>query len=113
MPSGAAARRLKVRRRFDFANPSATMSGTRGHKALAGKGRALDMKIIVIAKAQNRRLPRKHFLEVAGRPLIHWAVLDAVAVPQAPIVIAADSEELNDFAVGADLIRGTGQCLAF
>jgi CMP-N-acetylneuraminic acid synthetase len=59
------------------------------------------MKIIVIAKAQNRRLPRKHFLEVAGRPLIHWAVLDAVAVPDVPIVIATDSGELNDFAAGA------------
>jgi CMP-N-acetylneuraminic acid synthetase len=57
------------------------------------------MKIVIIAKAENKRLPRKHFLEVAGRPVIHWAVADAVRVPGVPIVIATDSPALNDFAL--------------
>ena len=37
--------------------------------------------------------------KVAGRPVIHWAVADAVRVPGVPIVIATDSPELNDFAL--------------
>lgn len=59
------------------------------------------MRAIIIAKACNRRLPDKHRLPVAGRPLIHWAVLDAVRLPDVPIVIATDRTELNELALAA------------
>jgi CMP-N-acetylneuraminic acid synthetase len=59
------------------------------------------MRTIIIAKQHNRRLPGKHGIIVAGRPLIHWGVLDALGVPGVPIVIATDSEELNALALAA------------
>ena len=57
------------------------------------------MKIIVIAKAHSQRLPQKHVVDLLGWPLIHWAIRDVVAVPDVPIVIATDSEELNAVAL--------------
>jgi len=57
------------------------------------------MKIIVIAKAHSQRLPQKHVVDLLGRPLIHWAIRDIVAVLDVPVVIATDSEELNTVAL--------------
>ena len=63
------------------------------------RGQGTNLKIIVIAKAKNQRFPNKHVADLAGRPLIHWALRDAVAVPGVPIVIATDSEDLNAVAL--------------
>lgn len=82
---------------------------------------ARDFSVVIPARFESQRLPKKLLCEVAGKPALWWTLQVAFASGGRRVLVACDSEEIASLArsSGAEacltdpqLASGTDRCLA-
>ena len=80
---------------------------------------APDIKIVIPARLQSSRLPKKVMQDIAGKSMLEWVWLQAVQSDMGQVIIAVDEQEVLDLAesFGAEVcmtqathVSGTDRC---
>lgn len=62
----------------------------------------MDFVGVIFARGNSKGLPKKNILTLKGRPLIEWAIVQALSVPRIRrLIVSTDSDEIGEVAKNA------------